>query len=50
MGFKEENAGFEDIFFLLTVSAAATKIETSTETSKSWVLEISGSRAVGIEW
>lgn len=47
MGFKEENAGFEDIFFLLT---AATKIETSTKTSKSQVLVISGSRAVGIGW
>lgn len=48
MGFKEENAGFEDISFLLTVSAAATKIETSAKASKSQVLEISGSRAAGI--
>lgn len=48
MGFKEEKAGLEDIFFLLTVSTGAAKTEMSTKTSKSYVVRISGRGPVGI--
>lgn len=48
MGFKEENAVPEDIFFLLTVSTGATETEMSTKTFKSHVLEILDSGPVGI--
>lgn len=48
MGFKEEKAGLEDIFFLLTVSTGAAKTEMSTKTSKSYVVRILGGGPVGI--
>lgn len=48
MGFKEENAGLEDIFFLLTVSTGATKTEMSTKTPKSHVVGIWDRGPVGI--
>lgn len=49
MGFKEENAVPEDVFFLLTVSTGATETEMSTKSFKSHILEILYSGPVGID-